>query len=405
MTREELTRALRTQTQCVRMSGALAERTLLAAQGKERPYMKKKVSLALVFALLTVMLCAAAIAAANRWGMLDFVDSYATAHYIPEDAQNYVHTDVAAMENEWVTINVRELYYDGRVSRVTVDVTPKEEHTLLVDESIFLEDPFVNLTNNYIEGGDNDMRSVLQVIKEEGYESVYSVSVFLKGTQDDIGMGTGDCMLGDDGTLTLYWQEEYMTDMPRRDISISVILMPFDKPLEADSRSSHEKAAVLEVPVTLVASVNPTDDPVKTGEIPNVYVSEAGADYPAAGVHVDRIILEVKPQEIYAAVEYSVTDREKFDALEGGLWFEFIDPARAGEPWEQRLTEGLTGGGAAMAMDEDADTAAHYRQTQTLGKNELRETYTLRAFDAWEKNRFETHEIRMRPATAEDMEK
>ena len=137
MTREEMKRKLREETGDVRVPQALICRTVLAAQGKGRNYMKKKISLAVAFALLAVLLCAAALAAANRWGMLDFVDRYASAHYIPEDAQDYVETDVAEMENEWVTVAVRELYYDGRISRITVDVTPKEENTLIVGEDIF----------------------------------------------------------------------------------------------------------------------------------------------------------------------------------------------------------------------------------------------------------------------------
>lgn len=395
MRREEVCEKLKKETESVRVSPALAHRTALAAQGKEKTYMKKKISLAVVFSLLTVALCAAALAAANRWGMLDFVDRYATEHYIPEDAQSYVQTDVATMENDWVQVCVRELYYDGRISRITVDVTPKEEHTLIVDESISMEDPFVNLTNNYVEGGNNDMRPVYQVVEDEGYERVYSASVFMKGAMDDVIMGAGDFMLGEDGTLTIYSQEEYMTDMPEREASISVIVMPFDQPLDMNSRANYEKAAVLEVPVMLAASIDPAVQDGQAGETANVYISESGADYPGAGVRVDRVTMEVKPMEIYATVEYTVTDRAKFDAQEGGLWFEFVDPDKEGEPHEQRLAEGLTGGGAAGAADREAETPTAFIQRETLAKNELREVYALRAFNAWEKERYETQEIHM----------
>lgn len=404
MTREEMKKALHKQTACVRVSPALAKQTLLAAQGKEKSYMKKKLSLAVAFALLIVMLCAAALAAANRWGMLDFADRYSTEHYIPEDAQTYVHTDVAVMENEWVTARVRELYYDGRTSRITVDVTPKEENTLIVGEDTFMEDPFVNLLNNYVDGGDNDMRSVYQVIQDEGYERVYSASVFMKGAIEDMAMGSGDYMLGEDGTLTLYSQEEYLTNMPEREVSISVVVTPFDKPLTMDSYGNYEKAAVLETPMTLAASVNPTDAPMRAGEIANVYVSESGADYPGAGVRVDRIMLEVKPQEIYATVDYTVTDRAKFDALEGGLWFEFIDPQKLDEGWEQQLAAGLSGGGSAAPVDRSEEAPTRFRQIENLGKNELHDVYTLRAYECWEKERLETHEFVMRPATQQDID-
>lgn len=402
MTHERFKDQLKRDTAGVRVSSALSQRTLLAVQGKDQPRMKKKISLAAALALVAIMICAAAIAAANRWGMLDFVGRYAAKHDIPKDAQDYVLSDIAVMENEWVTVSVRELYYDGRVSRMTVDVTPRKENTLIVSEDICMEDPFVNLTNNYVQDGDNDMRPIYQVIEDEGYERVYAVSVFMKGAQEDLGMGSGDCMLGEDGTLTLYSQEEYLTDLPEREVVISAVVMPFEQPFDIESCADYEKAAVLEKPMRLAAAVNPTDTPLQAGEIANIYVSEDGADYPEAGVHVDRIMLEVKPQEIYATVDYTVTDREKFDALEGGLWFEFIDPAKAGEPWEQQLTEGLSGGGFAGAVDREAENPTTFRQRGTLGKNELHKTYTLRAYECWEKKRFETHELTMRPATSND---
>ncbi len=405
MTREALKKTLQEQTACVRVPPALTARALLAAQGKEKIHMKKKISLAAAFALLIMMLCAAALAAANRWGMLDFADRYATEHYIPEDAQDYVLSDVAMMENEWVTVSVRELYYDGRISRMTVDVTPKEENVLLLGEDVCLEDAFISLTHEYVIDGENDMRSVYQVIQDEGYEQVYIANVSLvsiAGGKEGIYTGSMDYILGEDGTLTIYAQDEYVQDMPRREVMISAIVMPFDQPLKADSYVNYEKRRELEMPYTLLASVNPADAPLEEGEIANIYVNEAPADYPSAGVRVDRVTIEVKPQEIYATVDYTVTDREKFDALEGGLWFEFIDPAKEGDPWEQRLAGGLSGGGSAGAVDREAENPTAFRQRGTLGKNELHETYTLRAYECWEKARFETQEIRMRPATAED---
>lgn len=401
MKREEMKNKLHAQTSCVHASPALKQRTLLAAQGKEQSYMKKKLSLAIVFALIAVMLGAAALAAAGRWGILDFADHYSAKHYIPADAQDYVDTDVSVMENEWVTVNIRELYYDGRFSRLTLDVTPKQTNTLLISDDTFMEDPFVNLTNTYVESGDNDMRSVYQVIADEGYEQVYAISVFMKGAMEDMILGTGDHMLGEDGTLTIYWQEEYQTNMPERVVSICVTVMPFDDPLTMDSWANYDRAVVLEAPVTLTAAVNPAN--VQEDVIANVYVSEQGADYPSAGVRVDRVLIEVKPQDIYTVIDYSITEREKYDALDSWLWFEFIDPVKPGEGWEQRLAEGLSGGGSSGAIDREDDNPSMFRQRGTLGKNELHDVYFLRAYSLSEKGRFETREFTMRPATEDDM--
>ena len=411
MTRKELAERLRRETDGVHASAALTQRTLRAAQGKEenQPVMIKKMTLAVAFALIAVTLCAAAIAAANRWGMLDFVDRYAVDHYIPEDAQAYVQTDVAQLENEWVTVSIRELYYDGRTSRMTVDVAPKAEHVLLVGEDLCLSDPFINLTHEYVMDGENDMRTVYQVIGEEGYEAVYAATSCTFDAAHGITGGSMDYILGEDGTLTIFQQEEYAENRPQREVTFQAILMPYDTPLDPDGYANYDKRDTLEAAITLTASVSPTDVPVGEGEIPNVYVSREPIEYPSVGVRVDRLMIEVKPQDIYAIINYTVTGAEAFAKTENGLWFEFIDPEKAsdlpadGQYAQQRLTSGLSGGGMVMPLDDDKETPTMYRQTETLGRNELHDAYTLRAFNCWEKDRYETHTFAMRPATAEDL--
>ena len=409
MTRKELAERLRRETDGVHASAALVSRTLRAAEGKEEPVMMKKVSLAVAFALIAVTICAAAIAAANRWGMLDFIDRYAVEHYIPEDAQDYVKTDVARLENEWVTVSIRELFYDGRTSRMTVDVTPKEEHVLLMGEDVSLSDLFINLTHEYVMDGENDMRTIYQVMQAEGCEKAYAADVCMLDAQQGITGGSIDYILGEDGTLTIFRQDEYTDDQPQREVTFQAILMPYDTPLDPAGFADFDRREILEVPLTLTASVNPTDAPIPEGEIANVYVSREPVEYPSVGVRVDRLTIEVKPQDIYAIIDYTVTDMEAYAKTDRGLWFEFIDPELAdqlpadGQYAQQRLTSGLSGGGMVMPLDDEQSEPTVFRQTETLGKNELHDIYALRAFNCWEKDRFETHTFSMRPATAEDM--
>lgn len=409
MKREEFTGRLREQTDGVRVSPALAQRTLRAAGGKEKtPYMKKKISLAVAFALLAVtMLCAAAIAAANRLGMLDFVDRFAVEHYIPEDAQDYVLSDVLTMDSELVTITVRELYYDGRTSRMTIDIAPKDSRTLLVGTDVMLSDPWGNMVMYNAEGELDEAfgRSVYEHFVESGYENILSVNAWGDDPERGTIRGMMDYTLNDDGVLTIYRQDEYADDLPVREMEIGASLIPYDTPVTPDSYPNIDKRIRLEERLTVTASVNATSKPAEDGAIADTYVSTEPAEYESVGVRVDRVLIEVKPQEIYATVEYTVTDREVFEKNESGLFFEFIDPEKEGEYWMQRLTSGLSGGGMAGPVDNTEENPTKYRQTETLGKNELHDTYALRAFECWEKERFETHTFAMRPATAEDMEK
>lgn len=400
MKREELTRRLHEETACVHASPALRQRALLAAQGKERTYMKKKISLAAAFALIAVMLCAVALAAANRWGMLDFVNRYAGDHYIPEDAQSYVQSDVLTLENEMVTVNIRELYYDGRTSRMIVDVTPKGENVLIVGEDVSMDDPFINLTHEYVMDGENDMRSVYQVIEDEGYEQVYKVNAYmnLKDVENGTSSGSMDYILSDDGTLTIYVQDEYVQDLPQRDVIVSAIIMPYDQPLTPQSYANYEARTVLEAPCTLTAAVNAAGEPAAEDAVADAYVNVEPIEYASIGVRVDRVLIQVKPHELYATIDMTVTDEGAYKKTNDGLFFEFIDPNKTGDAWEQRLTDGLSGGGGVYQIDE-----THYQQRGTLGRNELHETYTLRAYECWEKERFETFEVKMRPATQDDL--
>ena len=185
--------------------------------------------------------------------------------------------------------------------------------------------------------------------------------------------------------------------------------MPYDAPLDPEGYANYAARKTLEATITMTASVTSTDAPVVEGEIPNVYVSCEPIEYPSVGVRVDRLTIEVKPQDIYAIIDFTVTDREAFAKTDDGLWFEFIDPDKAteqpaeGQYAQQRLTSGLSGGGMVMPLDDEQSEPTMYRQTETLGKNELNDAYTLRAFNCWEKERYETHTFTMRPATAEDL--
>lgn len=403
MTREEMTKRLREETAGVHADPALRARTLRAVRrettGKDEPIVKKKISLAFVAALVAVMMGAVALAAANRWGLLDFAGRSSVPLYIPEDAQRYVETDVLTIDSEAASIAVRELYYDGRTVRATIDMTPKGEGVLLVGPDMDADMPMVNL----YAGVGEDMRPLHQAVQEEGYAQVYATDA---GFWSDADMdGTMDFVLGEDGTLTMFVQQAYADDLPERDVELRVDFLPFQMPMAAGDGADWEKSIVEVKPIKLTAAKADVDTTnLPAGAIPGTYVNVEPVAYPSVGVRVDRVLIEEKPHELYATVDFTVTDWEAYEKTDGGLWFEFIDPEKPGdEPWQQRLTDGLSGGGSVMALEPDAPRPASFRQTGTLGKNELHDSYTLRAFECWEKERFETHTFEMRPAMQADV--
>jgi hypothetical protein len=113
--------------------------------------------------------------------------------------------------------------------------------------------------------------------------------------------------------------------------------------------------------------------------------------------------MTVTPLEIRYFLDFEVTDPEKFRAQEGGLWFEFIDPDNeTNAPYDQRVSTGLTSGGSVKRLDgNDAETAevgAVYRQCDAIGLDALSDSYTIRAFNVWEKDRYETVAFTVREA-------
>lgn len=373
MNREEMNRRLQEELADVRVSPALRGRTLLALRGKER-IMKRKWTVALAAALLAVLLCAAALAAAGRWGMLDFIGRYQHT-YIPQDAGDYVQSDVAAFAQDGLAVNVRELYYDGRTARMTVDVSA--EDALLLGEDTQMDDAWGGLT-----GQAGDARTVLDVWHERGEARVLRVGLHTADIEQGAADASLDWVLGADGVLTWYIEQRYDDDRPAREVTLTVTATPYADPEAGEESLDWDRRAVLEKTLTLTADGD-TD----------IFVSAEPAVYADAGVRVDCVRIEVKPQELLATVEFTVIDEAAFAATDGGLWFEFIDPQSGETEYSaQRLTDGLS------CSDSVADLGGgRYVQTQTLAKNELRDTYTLRAYNCWEKNRYETHEFIMQP--------
>lgn len=396
MKRSEFAAYLHQSMDAVDLTPQMKRAALDRIAGKEQPVVKRKMSVALVLALILCLLMAVAVAAAHRAGLLDFLGRYHNS-YVPEDAQTYIQTDVATMENELVTATVREMYYDGKVARMVVDITPRKEDILLLGEDLYPEDPWENM--KLVPGGeeDQDLRPVTQVYQEGGYQAAYAVSVGLHPVDENViaTRGSMDFFGNEDGTLTIYQQEEYENAPEELEANLRLMVIPWETPLAGDSNKLYEQRVELNHPLRLSQTASATE----------AYLCSQPVELPSVGVRIDGLLIEVKPQELYATLNFTVIDRAAYDATDNGLWFEFIDPSSTAEtPYEQRLMEGLSGGGSIGPVgSDDPNTAVRFRQRETLGRNELHEEYTLRAFDAWEKQRYETVTLVMQPASPEEV--
>ena len=168
MKESQISDALRESMNAVRLSPALRAKALYAMRGSEerRPKMKRKFSAALAFALVGVLVVAVALAVANRKGVLDFL-SYSEAT-LPENAGDYVQTDIASDERDGLHAVVREVVYDGHRLWATVDINMDGEKPLLTgfDYGLDDEEKWAWLRHDESE---TDDRSILDVYREEGY--------------------------------------------------------------------------------------------------------------------------------------------------------------------------------------------------------------------------------------------
>ena len=379
MKEKEISDALRGSMNAVHLSPELRAKTLYAMRGSEErsPKMKRKFSVALVFALAAVLAVAVALAVANRKGVLDFL-SYSEATF-PENAGDYVQTDIASDERDGLHAAVREVVYDGHRLWATVDINMDGEKPLLtgLDYGLDDEEKWAWLRHDESE---TDDRTILDVYKAENYTDAYYIVASVYDESDDQNTSC-EAHLQDDGTLTFYESISFEQAKAEREITVSVRAFKYE---EKDGRMNLNQKPMAELKLRFTAKASAVDE--------ETIVSVEPVEYESIGVRVDRVTMTEKPLEMDYAIEYTVVDAEKFAQTDDGLWFEFIDPnSTETEPYAQRLKDGFSRTGEVTPMDD-----THYRQTGTLSLDEKADCYTLRAYECWEKRRFDTHEIRMK---------
>jgi len=362
----------------VQVSPQLRRRTLEAAAGKEKRHIRKR-SVVILAALLILLLGAVGIAAIYRAGMMDFAGRF-LGSYVPKDAQAYVQTDLAAMENDLIKAELKELYYDGYVARITVDVKATNGHTMLLGTDMAPNDNWQKMFRLSRRWDETDQRTAADVYAQGGYQAVYAVDAYFNPEQDGIDHECADYHLNEDGTLTLYLQQAYTDALPVRSGTFRIGLTPYQTPFRANSTIEPDLRIELECLLKMT----------ETEYAKEVWISTESKLFESVGVRVDEIRIERRALEIHATVTGIIVNRGKYEMLEHGVWFELIDPASTAEqPHRQRLKSGLTASGS---VDQFGD---RYVQHVTLGREEMYDTYTLRAYDIVTKERYETHTFAM----------
>lgn len=279
MTERDLTRVMTEHVADVHLPDEAVRRIRMAA--KEEKPVKKKMSLAVAMVMILVLLASAAVAA--EIGIFDFLSRKMGQTVLP-GAEDIVQSDVAVAETEYATFYVRQAAYDGQSALIMVDVKPKRDNILLVDETCSPEEDRIAL---YLPEMEESTQTILEYANEHEQVIVYAT---MRNSFN------GECMVidsWDNGTLTL---------MMSFNATEAALPLTFDftaLPCNADGMWTGECAAAsAEILLTAAAPLWQIS-------------SEQSFDLPEYGVRIDGVRITGTVLQSYWEVRYTVTDLEK----------------------------------------------------------------------------------------------
>ncbi len=364
-------------------------RTLRRIRRPEGNAARNKLRIGLVVAvLLSLLLAAAALAAAVRWGVMNFVTKRTAGdnRVLPE-ATELVQSAEAIPQTgghlEDADFSVRQAVYDGNQAYVVVEVRAKDAGVMLTDG---WSDPSGRI-RNLIPEYEIPHETIENYAKAKGRTRFLSAEV---GTE--VGANwfadSRDALLEEDAIMTFMLRGECKEQLPELDIELSCFVTPYIMGADGSWQRDDAERESGTLSITLKLSDSSLDRVEYTQPL----------EYRGAGVRVDHVTLEAKPMAVYYQVEYTVTDLKTFEATQEGVFFEFLgaDGKRI-EDGAANSYAGLAGGGDGFGTEPALAEGSAFIQKGSLTAIEaLPESITLRAFNCWEKNRYEAHEIRLK---------
>lgn len=347
--------------------------TLAQLQSNKEEQPVKKVSTGLIIAIAILLIAAIAIAATAQWGILDFFNLRRNGASVTPEAAQIIQKQVAQEggATEYATFSLREGMFDGHDTYLVVAVKPASDTILLMGPDLLPEDPMSDL-GPLFEGSST---TVADWAAQNGKEQLVQISILDQATRLGLEgvVSSLDYIMEEDGTLVFmsHGSHSYAEQLPIELVCHARLLS--DLP-EADGPES----SVSSLSFTLY-TLSDKEESVSSTQ------SVLFAD---CGVEVTSVTLTASPLAIYTRIEFTVVDEDAYAKTDEGLWFEFLD--ENGE----RLPDSVSGGGSVEAAEEGDTT--HYVQLSSFAPMEaLPKTVTLRAFNCWEKNRYETHTLEM----------
>lgn len=343
---------------------ACVRRTVAQLIANEEEPGVKKLHTGLVVGFVLLLMSTIAIAAAAKWGVLDFLTERSGGGAPLPETAGFVETDIAQRggHTDCATIALREAVYDGNAVYMVLEAKPTSDDILLIGPDAMPDDRMVNFGTQFTE--------------QDGTLSDYAVAhnksrlVWLslgdRATQEGLDgvVDAVDYLLEEDGTLVFMVKGTVAEKAAELPISLVCVTT------EQIEQTYQKQSASLDFTLTK------TPDSERAA-------SAQSAVFADCGVEVTQVALSRSPIATYVRIAFSVIDREAFAQKGDGLWFEFLDEN------DKRIEGGAIGMGSVEQVAE-----GEYVQTDSLAAMEtLPDSVTLRAYNCWTKERYDTATI------------
>jgi len=344
--------------------------TLAAIQIQHERKDKKTVKktsfrLVAVLAVICALLAGTALALTNTWGIFDFLYGRTNDVAVLPEAAEIVQTTVpqSGGQTDHAAFSVRQAIFDGQNLYIVVAAKPADSDYLLLGPDANPSDPIGNLGPLF-----SDKTGTIADYARDNNKQMIKTALAIDGTNQSM-----DFLLEEDYTLVYMIKAVIVDASSKLDLEVHCISAPF---------ISEGGEDVVDEPNMKRTTLSVAVENTGTKET----VSSTGpVVYSDCGVQVDKITLTGSAMALYAEIEFTVIDKEKFAETDGGLWFEFLDSSGA------RLPDGAGSNGSSEKIDEN-----HYIQKTSLQASEsLPGEVIVRGFNCWEKNKYETHTIQM----------
>lgn len=331
-----------------------------------KPVNKIVFRLAAVIVIFCMLSAGTVLAFTNAWGILDFLSERRVGVEVLPDAADIVQRDVMkkGSQAEFAIFAVREAVFDGQDIYIVVEAKPSRTEYLLLGPDASPSDPIGNMGPLF-----HDKTGTISAYALENNKDMINTSVIIDSENCSI-----DYLLEDNGTLVYMLNVSYTDSSAQSDIKMTCAAAPF---VSREGRTEIDTLNKKETTLTVT---------LKNSGIKETVTSTMPATYSDCGVRVDKVTLAGSAMAIYADIEFTVIDKEKFAETEDGLWFEFLDDTG------KRVPDGASLNGSVKAVDEN-----RFIQKVSLQASEtLPSEIILRGYNCWEKNRYETHIFEMK---------